>query len=518
MRYLSSIILAGFLLLSGFCNIIYSDTPWSPNVQVSATTGNESTIAAFYPNIYVSYNSSPQKFRMSTDAGITWQPETNFAGSCCDGSMYTDEFGYIHISVLFTSPSAIRYYRSTDNSSTWTAPITLNSGLPSSVDKNWTFNTKNRIYVAWVAYNSSTSEWRARISKSNDRGLTFSPQIDINDGNSLTYRQWTVPREDPKDSNVVYVAMTWDRRNFGSGYTPPWQVFVAKSTNGGLNWLPNVPMPDTGRSTILIGNTPYSITSTMAVSPIHNDVYVAWVDQLQGVTGGKLNVFFSRSTNGGASYEPRIKIPAQPSPDTSFHFQPWIECDRYGTIHLIWYDTRGFTATSSGGRKGTYYTYSTNRGVTWAAEERVSDTTDQFSGFIGHYQSFTTDSLRIYSTWTDRRNNTTHVYYSWRFLPTVLTNISQNNNNTAKEFILKQNYPNPFNPLTTIAYELPKQSKVLIRVFDALGRIIKTLVNGSQTAGKYEIVWDAADNPSGIYFYKLESEGVSETKKMILVK
>jgi len=272
-------------------------------------------------------------------------------------------------------------------------------------------------------------------------------------------------------------------------------------------------MPDTGRSTTLIGNTPYSITSTMAVSPIFNDVYVAWTDWYNGA---RSNVYFSRSTNGGTSFEPRVKIPAQPNPDTSYHFQPWIECDRYGTIHLMWYDTRGFAANTAGGRKGTYYTYSTNRGNTWAPEERVSDTTDVFSGFIGHYQSFTTDSLRIYSTWTDRRNNTVHVYYSWRPLPTLVG--TQPNNSIVKSYRLMQNYPNPFNPLTTIGYDIQKNGHVTLKIYDELGREVRTLVNGFQNSGSYEVQWDAAGYASGIYYYKLEASGFTETRKMVLIK
>ena len=500
------------IIITFFITSARADTPWSPNVQVSATTGNESTIAVFYPNVYVSYNGNPQRFRMSTNGGISWQPESSFPVSCCDGSMYTDELGYIHFSVLSAFPLSVRYFRSTDNGSSWSAPITLNSG-GNGVDKNWTFNKNNRIYVGWVA--QGPQGYVMRIVKSTDRGLTFSPQVQVNDGPG-TFKQWALPREDPKDSNIVYFSMMWDRRNFGPGLVPPWQVFVAKSTDGGSTWLPNVALHDTGKCALVPGMAPYAINTSMAVSPIYNDVYVAWVDELWD-PNGKLNIFFSRSTNSGASFEPRVKIPQAPNPDTSYHFQPWIECDRYGTIHLIWYDTRGYAATKSGGRKGTYYTYSTNRGTTWAPEERVSDTTDAFSGFIGHYQSFTTDSLRIYATWTDRRNGTNHVYYSWRPLPT-LTGVQQNNNNVAKSFKLNQNYPNPFNPLTTIAYEVPKSSAVTVKVYDQLGREIKTLVNGTQSAGKYEITWDASDNSSGVYFYKLVSGDYSETKKMILIK
>jgi hypothetical protein len=85
-------------------------------------------------------------------------------------------------------------------------------------------------------------------------------------------------------------------------------------------------------------------------------------------------------------------------------------------------------------------------------------------------------------------------------------------------FKLYQNYPNPFNPTTKIRYSVPRSSNVTIKVYDILGNEIATLVNGEQEAGTYEVEFDAAILPSGIYFYKLQAGLFVETKKMILLR
>ena len=85
-------------------------------------------------------------------------------------------------------------------------------------------------------------------------------------------------------------------------------------------------------------------------------------------------------------------------------------------------------------------------------------------------------------------------------------------------FALGQNYPNPFNPSTIIAYELPKDMKVSIKVFNALGQQVMTLVDGLQTAGHHEVTCEIKIFPSGIYFYQMTAESFSQTKKMIVMK
>jgi hypothetical protein len=85
-------------------------------------------------------------------------------------------------------------------------------------------------------------------------------------------------------------------------------------------------------------------------------------------------------------------------------------------------------------------------------------------------------------------------------------------------FTLRQNYPNPFNPSTVISYTLPRSERVLLRVFDVGGRLVRTLVDSDQYAGTYEVTFDAFDLASGIYLYTLETSGYRKSLKMTLVK
>ncbi len=85
-------------------------------------------------------------------------------------------------------------------------------------------------------------------------------------------------------------------------------------------------------------------------------------------------------------------------------------------------------------------------------------------------------------------------------------------------FILNQNYPNPFNPSTKISYSIPLLSKVQIKVYDILGNEVETLVNEEKSVGSYDVIWNAKDLASGIYFYRINAGDFIQTKKMILLK
>jgi hypothetical protein len=85
------------------------------------------------------------------------------------------------------------------------------------------------------------------------------------------------------------------------------------------------------------------------------------------------------------------------------------------------------------------------------------------------------------------------------------------------EYALSQNYPNPFNPTTTIQFALPKSSHVALKVLDALGKEVATLVTQEFGPGYYTVRWQA-NVSSGIYFYRLQAGEFMETKKMILLR
>ncbi len=94
----------------------------------------------------------------------------------------------------------------------------------------------------------------------------------------------------------------------------------------------------------------------------------------------------------------------------------------------------------------------------------------------------------------------------------------QTKNEKPETFSLSQNYPNPFNPLTVIRYQLSERSHVQVKIYDLLGREVATLVNENLQSGMYSIQWDASNTPSGVYYYKLQTEKFTETRKLLLTK
>lgn len=110
----------------------------------------------------------------------------------------------------------------------------------------------------------------------------------------------------------------------------------------------------------------------------------------------------------------------------------------------------------------------------------------------------------------------------WEYtVPTAVENEKNNPGN----FILSQNYPNPFNPVTNIEYSIPEHSLISIKIYDILGKQVAELINKEQYAGNYNIVWDAGDFPSGVFFYQLKVQPIGtqtrssvQTKKMILLR
>ena len=99
-----------------------------------------------------------------------------------------------------------------------------------------------------------------------------------------------------------------------------------------------------------------------------------------------------------------------------------------------------------------------------------------------------------------------------------LVSVNSQNNNVPEKYKLEQNYPNPFNPSTTISYEIPREEKVSIKIYNALGKEIATLINKIQSAGKYKVEWNAENFVSGIYFYSIKLNDYVLTKKMVLIK
>ena len=105
----------------------------------------------------------------------------------------------------------------------------------------------------------------------------------------------------------------------------------------------------------------------------------------------------------------------------------------------------------------------------------------------------------------------------WRRPLSEITSV-ESNPILPKGFELKQNYPNPFNPITVITYELSTISDVSLIVYDVLGKKVQTLINEHQSAGNHSVTFNASNFSSGVYFYRLNVDGYTASKKMLLIK
>jgi hypothetical protein len=106
----------------------------------------------------------------------------------------------------------------------------------------------------------------------------------------------------------------------------------------------------------------------------------------------------------------------------------------------------------------------------------------------------------------------------WKRSLSQLVGAGNHSSSIPQSYKLHQNFPNPFNPSTNISYDVRNEGIVRIRIFDALGNEITTLINEKHDPGNYELTWDAGELTSGVYYCKFEVNDFSETRKMALVK
>lgn len=145
-------------------------------------------------------------------------------------------------------------------------------------------------------------------------------------------------------------------------------------------------------------------------------------------------------------------------------------------------------------------------------------------GYLLVSMTDTTAKIEYYRTYLpSEENGTRHngdISHSYTITKSANTTAVREYNPVAGEFALRQNYPNPFNPETAITYVLPQAGAVKLKIYDALGREVSTLVDTYQQAGTYTVSFTVqkAGLPSGIYFYHLTSGNFSKVMKMICLK
>ena len=240
---------------------------------------------------------------------------------------------------------------------------------------------------------------------------------------------------------------------------------VFKSTDGGMNWF-NSNVPTHGH---------YYQFRKLAVI---NNQYV-WV-----IAGGNPPVY--RSTNFSVTWDSLTYIPTYPP--------AVIKCTFFSSENIGW----------AGGTYGHLYK-TTNGGFNWLREETGSD------------QRFWSSMWFYNDTIGWGVGGAGKIYYTTTGGQTMVK-ISSTGNEMPEEFIIYQNYPNPFNSQTKIEFEVKEKGIYRLVIYDCLGRKREELLNEYLNAGSYRITYNAGGLSSGVYFYRLSSDKMFITKKILLIK
>ncbi len=361
--------------------------------------------------------------------------------------------------------------------------------------------------VGWTSINQlndfiqfAGSRGGGSISKSTDRGLSF-----LNSSSGITggISCWNTPFvQSPSHPNVLY---------FG-------RSIVFKTTDGAASWRA------TNSGAALDGNACLS----MAVAATNPDTAFAATIPHTGI--GRPQMF--RTTNGGLSWTNATStLPNRYPMDIAFDPRnsrivyaafggfDTTRVARSGDAGTTWTDISGTlpnvptTAVAIdpfnsnvvyvGSDIGVYV--STNGGTTWSG---FNDGLPEAVIVADLVVSPSNRSLRV-------ATHSNGVYE--RKLLESATGVSERPP-VVSAFSLEQNYPNPFNPTTTIRFTLARAGFVTLTVFDLQGRRVATLVRGERPIGLHTIQWTAATLSSGVYFYRLQGDNASITKKMAIAK
>lgn len=509
------------------------------NVQV----GNFFPEKTYYPNepsiainpknteqMIATTNGPVHNYYFSYDGGISWTRAGNYSfdlGLWGDPCVIADTSGYFHffhLDRLYSQgilllPDRIWHRRiSCDQmAGGWTDSSYTGLNEPKMQDKEWAtcdpFN--QNLYVLWTefdVYGSPAPNDHSNIlfSKSTDDGLTWSQPLRINevsgdcldDDNTV---EGAVPTTGP--NNEIYVSwagpdgIIFDR---SLDYGETWldEDIIISDMPGG--WAFDIP----GISRC--GGMPVTVCD-ISGGPYNGNIYVNWSDQRNGTND--TDIWLSKSTDGGDSWSPRIRVNNDPpGKHQMFH---WLALDQSnGFLYCVFYDRRNYNDNQT----DVYIALSTDGGESFY-NQKISETPFIPYGwrFLGDYSNIAAVSDVIRPIWA--RMDTGYVSV-WTAIidPSILRVEDSRENQIPTEFELSFAYPNPFNPVTNIKYSVPNTSHISLVVFNTLGEKISTLVDEEKYPGNYTVLFDGSNLSSGIYFYIMKAGNFIETKKLVLLK
>ncbi len=286
---------------------------------------------------------------------------------------------------------------------------------------------------------------------------------------------------------------------------------IYRTSNSGNNWVEVnagvVGVSNAQNSLMIVDNDFYGFGMNNGAARIRltTNNSVSWVTQQVSISGNYTSAiaYHSNKLYGVAATSTSLPMIGRTTDGGATWSSVDIGSGVTGTCYFVWIPATPviYILGSNGGIKR-----STDNGISWVTTPTPGVTNLTHFDFM-HY------GMVIYGYAVSSNGNVIKLADTLN----ILTGTGSNNHIPA-EFELSQNYPNPFNPVTIINYSVPKQGSVKLTVFDMLGRKVSELVNEFKTPGRYELSFNGENLSTGVYYYRFEAEGFSETRKMILVK
>ncbi len=463
---------------------------------------------------------------VSDNGGTTWHGNDSCTGSPVlfhggDPGITIDKDGRFIITRLGRSPFVGLYsHYSTDNGQTWSTQNVISTDdlerAAVTTDAITSGTYYGRTYAAWVKF---ATPFPLMVSYTDDGAESWSIPKQINSPNNRS------AGGDIDVGSEGSVFLCWAGVTESSPFKEIY-VGVASSSDGGATWWVTENAFEVNGITGLLpnkGNIRVNGLPGIAVDKSGGErdgwIYIVTGQKNLAPAGSDADIILNRSTDGGVTWSPAIRVNQDDVNNGKTQYFPTVHVDKFGAVDIIFYDDRNTTNDST----GVYLARSTDGGDSWK-EYEISDHNYKPTPIGGLGQGYQGDNIDITSTqsklWPVWMDNSTGTYQIWT-VPIDFSSLDGIAEEGINQFSidLKQNFPNPFNTTTTIGYHLPAYGFVSLKVMDALGNELTTLVNESQLPGYHEVdfVPDESLIKSGIFFYRLEAGGIVETKSMLLM-
>lgn len=510
-------------LLIGEAFRIYPSTVTQTEPFIVRHPSNPSIIFVAANTINTSNGFVSEGIYVSTNGGATWRGSDTCNGAPItfhrgDPAIAIDKNGVFILTRLGFSPGSYAH-NSVDNGLNWSSQRTIATNdqdrpslqsdvAPSSVNYG-------RTYSAWVRFLGANPP--VFFSYSDNSGSNWSTPIQINS-----------PAQRGQGAEISIgpngrINICWAGVTATSPFTED-VVGFATSTNGGTTWTVSESAFDVNgiqgifpqKSNIRVNGLP-KIDTDKTGGTRNGWVYVVTTERNLAPAGTDPDIVLHRSTDNGQTWSAGIRVTSDAPNNGKSQFFPAIHVDGGGGVNILYYDDRNTTADSA----SVYLSRSTDGGSSWS-DYRVSNSAFKPTPIGGLGQGYQGDNIGLTSAgdtlWPVWMDNSSGIYQIWTCPIRISGLTSVQELNVPHRFKLGPNYPNPFNPTTRIKFSVGSSADVSLRVFDVLGREVAILVHEQLSAGTYTVTWDAASNPSGIYFCTMHAGTYSATRKLMLVK